>query len=153
MTDAALTRLQIAAPPRITASWRGILLIAAAIGATASLVITTPETATLAQAEAGQDLTLLLRFMAIAKATMALAALALTAWRFGFATPPVLAAAYIGAVALMAAAPLLIWQLAHVAAGAALFHAGLLLMLAALFADRGRAPQLAGAALKRFRRA
>jgi hypothetical protein len=154
MSDsAALPRLAAKTPARILASWRGALFLAAAAGALSGLLFTTPDQAASAQAAAGPELAMLLRFMAVVKAGMALATLALTAWRFGFSISPAQALGYLGAGTLMAAAPLPIWQLAHVAAGAALFHLGLLLLLVALFADRGTAAELARSATQRWRHA
>ena len=99
------------------------------------------------------ELAMLLRFMAAVKAMIALAVLGVTTWRLGHPAPPAVALLYLAAVALMAAAPGVIWQLAHVGVGAGLFHAGLLLFLGALVADRGEATQLVGTALQRARRA
>jgi hypothetical protein len=94
---------------------------------------------------------MLLRFMAAVKAVMALAALAAAGWRLGYPASPRLAIAYLGSVGLMGAAPGLIWQIADVAIGAALFHAGLLLLVVALFADRGEVSALAQGTLRRRR--
>jgi hypothetical protein len=134
-------------------SWRAFLLVAV-IAAAGSAWLATPA-ASVAQATLAIDgeLSMLLRFMAVVKATMALAALAATFWRLGYPASPMLATAYVGAMVLMCAAPGLIWQLAHVAIGAALFHAGLLLLVVALFADRGQVSALTGATIGRLRRA
>jgi hypothetical protein len=93
---------------------------------------------------------MMLRFMAMVKAATALAAVAIIGWRLGFAASPTLAAMYIAAAALMAAAPLPIWQIAQAGLGAGLFHAGVLLAVIALFADRDRAA-VGGAAWSRLR--
>jgi hypothetical protein len=57
-------------------------------------------------------------------------------WRVGHPVPAGRAAAYLVVAGMMAAGPGLIWQMAHVAAGAVLFHAGLLGLLAVGWRDR-----------------
>ncbi len=78
---------------------------------------------------------MLIRFMAVMKAAIVVASLALVAWRFGDDITPRLAAAYIVAVGLMGISPGLIWNLAALPAASAVFHAGLLLGLALAAAD------------------
>ena len=80
-------------------------------------------------------LIMLLRFMAVLKALCAVGAVALAAWRLRRPTPGTLAFGYLAAVALMAASPLLIWDIADLVAGAMLFHAGLLLFAGLAWAD------------------
>jgi hypothetical protein len=82
---------------------------------------------------ADADLTLLLRFMALMKAAIVLAAAGLVAWRFGSELPSRLAAGYIAAVGLMALSPGLIWSQSSLTLASAFFHSGLLfgLVLAA----------------------
>lgn len=84
-------------------------------------------------ANADADLTLLMRFMALMKAAIVLAAAGLVAWRFGFELPSRLAAGYIAAVGLMALSPGLIWSQSSLTLASAFFHSGLLfgLVLAA----------------------
>lgn len=79
------------------------------------------------------DLTLLLRFMALMKAAIILAAAGLVAWRFGSELPTRLAAGYIAAVGLMALSPGFIWSQSSLTLASAFFHSGLLfgLVLAA----------------------
>ena len=91
-----------------------------------------------ARGAADPELAMLLRFMAVMKAAMALAALALMAWRLGSPMKPGLAAAGIAAVALMAVASGLIWSLDHVALGAVLFHVGLFAALYVAWRDDGK---------------
>ncbi|WP_276156619.1 hypothetical protein [Rhodopseudomonas sp. BAL398] len=98
--------------------------------------------------QSGDELTLLLRFMAVVKAVLALGALAAVIWRLGHPASAVIALSYAGSTVLMGAAPVLIWQMAHVAGGAALFHLGLLLLVVALFADRGQVQELAKATIR-----
>ena len=78
-------------------------------------------------------LVVLLRFMAICKMAGVLGAASLVAWRLGRSLSTAAFAGYVAALALMAAAPGLIWSLGLIAPGALLFHAGFLafLMLAA----------------------
>ena len=97
------------------------------------------------------DLARLLRFMALIKAALAVLAGGLVWWRLRLAASPRLATAYIGALALMAAGPGLIWSMTHMIAGAILFHAGLLAFLALGWTDgAGPLPKLlpAGAAFR-----
>ncbi|MBI5130921.1 MAG: hypothetical protein HZA66_15885 [Rhodopseudomonas palustris] len=155
MTDAsALPRSSAATSPVPgSATRRAIgLLVAAAFVSVASLA-TSPEASSLAAAQSDAELVMLLRFMAGVKALLALFALGVSVWRLGHPAPLPLTLAYIVAPALMCAAPAVIWQLAHVAAGAALFHGGLVVLLLALYADRGQGTELAKSAALRLRRA
>jgi hypothetical protein len=111
------------------------LLADAAIAGLAGWVAGSPgETAT-AVLQAGPDLALLLRFMACIKALFAVALVLLAAWRFAYPVGSAAALGYTGATALMCAAPGLIWTMSHVAAGALVFHAGLLLFLGTAWRD------------------
>lgn len=78
---------------------------------------------------------MLIRFMAVMKAAIVVACIALVAWRLGDDITPGLAAAYIAAVGLLAISPVLIWNLAALPAASAIFHAGLLLGLALAATD------------------
>ena len=82
-------------------------------------------------------LVLLLRFMAACKATGVIGAAALVVWRLGRPLSTAAFAGYGGALALMAAAPGLIWSLGLIAPGALLFHAGLLTFLVLVARDDG----------------
>lgn len=88
------------------------------------------------------QLLLLLRFMAAVKTAMVLGACGLVHWRFGRAIAHPVALAYGASVAVMAAAPALIWSLSHVAIGAGLFHLGLLGFLVTAWRDDGVASAL-----------
>jgi hypothetical protein len=140
-----------AAARPIAMSWRALALAGVLAADASGWLATAPEAVAQATQSTGAELTMLLRFMAAVKALMALAALAATVWRLGFPASPMLAIAYLGSITLMSAAPPLIWQIAHVALGAALFHAGLLLLVVALFADRGEVSALTGATIRRLR--
>ena len=82
-------------------------------------------------------LVLLLRFMALCKAAGVLGAAALVAWRLGRPLGTPAFALYVAALALMAAAPGLIWFLGLIAPGALVFHAGLLAFLLLAARDDG----------------
>lgn len=81
------------------------------------------------------QLVLLLRFMAVVKGAMALAALALVQWRLRRPASTRLALGYAAALVPMILAPGLIWSLAAIAPGAALFHAGFILFLVLAWRD------------------
>jgi hypothetical protein len=123
-----------AAPGRAL-GWRLAFAVAAAAGA-ASIA--------LAPAYADPDLVLLMRFMAVVKAAMALGALAAIDWRLrrGDVTAG-MATVYGASGVMLAASPGLIFSLAHVIAGAMLFHTGLFLFIAAAWRDRGAYRMLA----------
>ncbi len=116
---------------RRRAAW-GVACVSAAAG----FIATSPTASDAAIYAAGPDLAMLLRFMALVKAGFALGLVALSAWRLGFPASPRVAAAYLVACALMPAGAGLIWHLAHVITGAALFHAGLITVLALFWLDR-----------------
>ncbi len=86
-------------------------------------------------AAADPDLAYLLRGMAAIKGVMVLAAVALLTWRFGHPVSGRLAATYLAATWLAAAAATMVWQLASVPLAAIAFHAGELSFLAAAWFD------------------
>ena len=73
--------------------------------------------------------------MAIVKAALAAGAVALVWWRSAYPASRRAMLAYVAACLLMAAAPGLIWSMAHVILGAVLFHAGLALLLLVCWTD------------------
>jgi hypothetical protein len=154
MTDASAMPATSAAigPARRSLSRRGIGLAAAIAAGYVALLWTAPDATASALRQTDAELVMLLRFMAVVKALLALFALAAAVWRLGYPASPLLTAAYVLAPALMCAAPVVIWQMAYVATGAEMFHGGLALLLLALFADRGQASDLAKTALMRLRR-
>jgi hypothetical protein len=79
----------------------------------------------------------LLRGMALIKAAIALGAVALLLWRFGWPVGKPAALAYVVSAALMAGATMLIWQLTFIPLAAALFHIGALAMLLVGWRDDG----------------
>jgi hypothetical protein len=137
-----------------TSLWQPALLVLVGAAAAAGWLAAGLDAAQPSLLEGDAELAMLLRFMAAVKATIALAVLGVTTWRLGHPAAPSVALLYLAAVSLMCAAPGVIWQLAYVGVGvgAGLFHAGLLLFLGALVADRGEATQLVGTALRRARR-
>jgi hypothetical protein len=143
MTDDSAPTLP-AIPMSTTRPRRGILLAAVILAVSAGLLSSTPEETSFATLQAGTELTMLLRFMSIVKAVMALALVAVTAWRLGYPASSLRAVSYISSAALLSAAPVFIWQMAHVAIGAVAFHFGILLLLGTAWVDRGDLRQSAG---------
>ncbi len=82
------------------------------------------------------ELAMLLRFMAIVKAAMVIAAAVSVAWRLNGPVQPAAALAYVAAITSMAAGAGLIWQLEHVAAGAVMVHGGLAALAVVAWMDR-----------------
>ena len=105
---------------------------------------------------AGADpaLTRLLRAMAVIKILFAAGAGATLYWRLASPVAPWRLAAYATAAAAMAAGPGLIWNMSHIAAGAALLHGGLLGTILLLWRDPGMALRLEQAiAIRRSKKA
>ena len=100
---------------------------------------------------AGSELLVLMRFMAGVKAAMALGAVALVWWRMGAPVGRGTAAAYVMAAAVMAAGPGLIWDMRHIALGAAAVHGGLSALLVVGWLDRAGWNGLVGEAVARRR--
>lgn len=130
---------------------RAVLAVALVLGAAAGWLATDPAAAASAQAAAGAELTRLLRAMAGLKLLLAAGAVAVTWWRLGQAARAGWLAAYAVAGAAMAAGPMLIWQMAHVAAGAAALHGGLLAAILLLWRDPAVGTRLAGIVARRPR--
>lgn len=118
-------------------AWR--LILPVAVLAAAAFALATPPGPT------DFELGMLLRFMAVVKAGMALGAATLIAWRMGTPVRPAVAAGYVVATAAMAGGAGLIWQLAHIGTGAALVHGGLLALLIVAWRDRAGWDQAANA--------
>lgn len=119
---------------------------------TAGFLLTGIEAATRAAALAGEDLTRLLRGMAVIKAAILLPAIAAILWRLGAPASSALFAAYIASAAVMTLSIGLIWHMAHVGPGALLMHAGLIGTLVLLFRDKAVGERLASALKARVRR-
>ncbi len=90
-----------------------------------------------AVADAGPELTRLLRAMALLKLVIAAAGTAFVTWRLRFPANRALTAAYLASLAAMAAGPGLIWAMAHVVPGAVLLHAGLAALIILFWRDPG----------------
>jgi len=118
--------------------WRPVLA-AAVLGAGATALLTSAD-----PSAADPELLVLLRFMTVVKAAMALVAAALVAWRLGWPVRPATAAGYVVATSSMAAGVGLIWQLGHIGAGAVLVHGGLVALLGLAWLDRAAWDQAAG---------
>ena len=107
-----------------------VLLFIAAIATTGlAYWFTRNQAASHSVANAGADLTRVLRFMVLLKGMLAIGMLGLVSLRFRFAIAPGLAFAYTAGSAVMAAGPGVMWNMADIGLGALLFYAG----LAALF--------------------
>ncbi len=144
-----------AADPGATALGRGDLayagrvgvMVAVLVAAVAGGFLVTGEAATArAVAEAGDDLTRLLRAMAALKSLLALGASAALLWRLGAPVSRTRFAIYALAGAAMAAGPGVIWGMAYVRTGAALLHLGLASVVVMLWRDPAVAERLASLA-------
>jgi len=116
-------------PPARGATLRRAALAGAVAIAVASAHLFADGAASAGAVAADPELARLLRAMALIKASMAAAAAWLAHRLLREPLGPGLAAGLVAAVALMAAAPVLMWHVAHVGAGAVLFHAGMVLLL------------------------
>ena len=132
---------------------RPILVAATGLAALAGFLVTSPDAAAAAVANAGPELTRLLRAMAGLKMLMAGGAAAGVLWRLGSRVAPGWLVAYLACCAAMAAAPGLIWSMAHVGAGALLLHGGLLASLVLLWRDPVTRDRLSDAIARRRPRA
>lgn len=108
--------------------WNAVLVIALIGGASLGLMT--------GGGAADPELVLLLRFMAVVKAGMAVGAAALVAWRMRYAIRPAMAMGYVFEVFSMAAGTGLIWQLGHIPVGAMLVHGGLAGLAVLAWLDR-----------------
>ncbi len=113
-----------------------ILLASIVIGAVGlSFALVDVPASSRAVANAGNELTRLLRFMAVIKGGIALGAVGAVLWRLGSDVSPGRFVAYGACCAVMAAGPGLIWDMAHVGLGAVLLHGGLFALLVLLWRD------------------
>jgi hypothetical protein len=130
MSEATQNRAFIRVEPR-RLSIRLALVAAVACGAVVGFAASGEAGVSQAVADAGAELTRLLRAMALIKVVLAAGVVWLIDWRLRFPIPPRLVAGYIVGAAVMAAGPGLIWDMAHVALGALLLHGagGVLLVL------------------------
>ncbi len=121
---------------------RALMSAVAASGIVAGLMSTGADPAAVAEA-AGRDLVLLMRFLALVKAALALAAFSGVVWRLASPAAWPWLLAYAAAILAMAAGPGLIWTMAHVGWGAALLHGGLAACAVLLWRDPAVATRLA----------
>jgi hypothetical protein len=117
-------------------SARALLVLVLAAAVVGGFVATGSEAASQSVAQAGDDLTRLLRGMAAIKVLMAAVVALGVFWRVGVGVTWPWFSAYAVALAAMAAGPGLIWDMTHVSLGAALLHGGLLATIILLFRDR-----------------
>jgi hypothetical protein len=118
-----------ATPIRQRTPIRRVALAAAVLLAAGAAHLVGDDDASARAAAADPELARLLRSMALTKAAMAAAAVWLADRLLRLPLGTGLAAGIVSAVAAMAAAPVLMWHVAHVGAGALLFQAGALLLL------------------------
>jgi hypothetical protein len=132
-------------------SARAALLLVVVVAAVAGAWTAGTQASGAAVADAGADLTHLLRAMAALKTMMAAAAIAAILWRLGTAVSPMRLVLYALACGGMAAGPGLIWSMAYVRTGALLLHAGLLAGIVLLWRDPDTARKLSHAIAARRR--
>ena len=118
--------------PRLSRSLMALIVIGA-IGL--SFALPDASATSRAVANAGLELTRLMRFMAVIKGAMAVGAAAALFWRLGSDVSFERFAAYGACCAAMAAGPGLIWGMAHVGLGALLLHGGLIALVVLLWRD------------------
>lgn len=121
---------------------RALLLLCLAAATTAGFVVTRGDASASAVAAAGEDLTRLLRGMALLKALLGLGAVAGVYWRLGAPVSRARFALYALACAALASGPGLIWGLTNVSAGAILLHGGLLATVVMVWRDPAVAARL-----------
>ena len=130
-------------------SMRVVLAAAVLAGGVIGFAATQEATAADAVANAGAELTRLLRAMAALKVLLAAGVVWLIDWRLRYPINPRLAAAYVIGAAVMATGPGLIWDMAHVALGALLLH-GAGAMLLVLFCRDPGSPAMTWSARRRI---
>jgi hypothetical protein len=148
----AIRPVDAVAPLRMAWLQPCVVLLVAAAALAAGFLATDRAASAQAVAQAGPELVRLLRAMAAIKALMAIAAGAAVLWRLGSAATPPWLAGYALACGAMAAAPGLIWDMAHVTLGAALLHGGLLACIVLLWRDPAVGSRLAALVQVRRRR-
>jgi hypothetical protein len=109
------------------------LLCAGCLAAVAAAAWLGQPAATL---QADPELARLLRGMALIKAALVLAAVALLLWRFGRPLRRPAAIAYLAGAWLAAGASMLVWQLSFIPLAAPVFHAGELTLLVTAWRER-----------------
>jgi hypothetical protein len=133
------------------ASQRALFLAGIVLATVGGFALTGNEAVSQAAAQAGEDLTRLLRAMAALKAAIILPAAAAIVWRLGAPARLEVLAGYALAGMSMSVSLGLIWHMAHVSAGAFLMHAGLITTLVMLFRDKAVGERLSGLLKTRLR--
>jgi hypothetical protein len=108
-----------------------LLLAGCALAALVAYVVADPT----AMQAADPELALLLRGMALIKAALVAAGLAVLWWRFGWPLSSGLAAGYLAGAWLAAGTAMMIWQLTCIAHAAVLFHVGEVALLVLAWRD------------------
>ncbi len=85
--------------------------------------------------QANPDLARLLRGMALIKAALVLAAIAVIWWRYSRPLSHGLSSLYLVGATAMVLAAVMVWQLSHLAGASILFHAGIFLLLGCAYLD------------------
>lgn len=116
-----------------TAGRRAVVVAVVLVATALAAALARPQPALLADPELAR----LLRWMALLKAGIAAAAFALVWWRAGRAILPARLLAYALGTAILAAAAVMVWQLAVVAATSVVFHATLLALAVLALGDGG----------------
>jgi len=128
---------------------RPLFLVLVGVAAVAGVLATPAGLAAQAVAQAGPELTHLLRAMAGLKALAALGLVGLVFWRLAVAATTARFVGYILACGAMASGPGLIWDMAHLKLGAVLLHAGLLASAVLLWRDPATAARLSAIIARR----
>lgn len=137
-----LSSVRLLQPAALRSPRRALLLrLALMAGLVLSMAIAAVVSVPLASSAVEPELILLLRGMALIKAAIALAALALSLWRLGRPVSGRVALGYFSGVWSLAGATVLIWQLSFIPAAAIIFHAGMFGLLALAWRE-GRSDSL-----------
>jgi len=110
----------------------GLLISGALLAMLAVLALARPDADWLADAELAR----LMRYMAVVKFAFVVIAAGLLYWRFARVISRPLLVSYMGGTWMMAAACVLIFQLAAIPLAAAVFHAGGFALLVAAYLDQ-----------------
>jgi hypothetical protein len=119
--------------PGTVALRRAFLLALVATAVAGAWLVSRPQPALVADPELAR----LLRGMAAIKGLLALAALGLVWWRIGRPIATARLVGYALGTAILAAAAVMVWQLAVVAATSVVFHATLLALALTALGDAG----------------
>jgi hypothetical protein len=146
MTATTVAKIRLASTGILAVSpamSRAVLLAVITIAFVAGFHATSAPASAAFIAHDDAALTRLMRFMAVVKAGLALAACAAVLWRLGTAITLARFAAYAVSGGAMVAGPGLIWGMAHVGLGALLLHGGLIATVLLLWRDPAVGSRLA----------